>query len=54
VIETALFGEDAMLRKGKPAPDFSVQNQHGDEVSLATYRGTKLLLWFMARGKKGD
>lgn len=31
---------------GAPAPDFTVNNQHGNPVSLSSYRGKKVVLYF--------
>lgn len=31
---------------GTPAPDFSTVDQHGEQVSLADYRGKKVILYF--------
>lgn len=31
---------------GKQAPDFTLQNQHGEEVSLSDYRGKNVVLYF--------
>jgi peroxiredoxin len=35
-----------MIAAGTPAPDFTLRNQDGEEVSLSDYRGRKLLLVF--------
>jgi peroxiredoxin len=35
-----------MIAAGEPAPGFTLRNQDGEEVSLADYRGRKLLLVF--------
>ena len=35
-----------MLRAGDPAPDFSAVSDRGALVSLADFRGRKILLWF--------
>jgi peroxiredoxin len=35
-----------MIRAGEPAPDFTLRNQDGEEVSLSDFRGRKLLLVF--------
>jgi peroxiredoxin Q/BCP len=34
------------LKPGDPAPDFSGVNENGEPVSLADYRGRKLVLYF--------
>lgn len=35
-----------MIAVGTPAPDFSLRDQDGEEVSLSSYRGRKVLLVF--------
>jgi peroxiredoxin len=35
-----------MIAAGEPAPDFTLRNQDGEEVSLGDYRGRKVLLVF--------
>ena len=35
-----------MLETGIKAPDFTLQNQNGEEVSLADFRGQKVVLYF--------
>ena len=35
-----------MLEVGTAAPEFSVQDHHGDTISLSGLRGKKFLLWF--------
>ena len=35
-----------MLEKGTKAPDFKLDNQDGNPVSLADFKGKKILLWF--------
>ena len=35
-----------MIAAGETAPDFTLMNQDGDEVSLADFRGKKLLIVF--------
>jgi peroxiredoxin len=35
-----------MIAAGTPAPDFTLRNQDGEEVSLADFRGRKVLLVF--------
>lgn len=35
-----------MIAVGEPAPDFTLRNQDGEKVSLADYRGRKVLLVF--------
>jgi mycoredoxin-dependent peroxiredoxin len=31
---------------GDPAPDFTLKNQHGEDISLASFRGTPVVLVF--------
>jgi peroxiredoxin len=35
-----------MIEVGSPAPDFTLRDQDGEEVTLAGYRGSKILLAF--------
>jgi peroxiredoxin len=35
-----------MISAGEPAPDFTLRDQDGEEVSLASFRGRKVLLVF--------
>ena len=35
-----------MLNVGDSAPDFTVQDHHGEELRLSDLRGKKVLLWF--------
>lgn len=35
-----------MLKPGDKAPDFSVKDHEGNEVSLANLRGKHVVLWF--------
>ena len=35
-----------MLEVGKKAPDFTLENQDGNKVSLSDYRGKKVILYF--------
>jgi peroxiredoxin Q/BCP len=34
------------LNPGDPAPDFTLKDQHGNAVSLADFRGRKVLIYF--------
>ena len=34
------------LEVGEPAPDFTLKNQHGEDVSLTSFRGTPVVLVF--------
>jgi thioredoxin-dependent peroxiredoxin len=36
----------AQLKAGDPAPDFKVQNDKGETVSLGDYRGKRVILYF--------
>jgi peroxiredoxin Q/BCP len=38
--------EGTMLKAGDPAPDFTLVSDGGQEVSLADYRGQKVVLYF--------
>ena len=35
-----------MLEVGTKAPDFTLLNQNGEEISLSQYRGQKVILYF--------
>ncbi len=35
-----------MLEVGSKAPDFTLQNQNGDKISLSDYRGKNIILYF--------
>jgi len=37
--------ERVILEPGQPAPDFSLQDQHGDTVSLESLRGSRVVLF---------
>lgn len=39
----------SMLNVGEMAPDFTLLNQDGEEVSLSHYRGKKVILYFYPR-----
>ena len=43
------FGGKRMLNVGDPAPDFEVQDHHGQTVKLSDYRGKKVVLWFFPK-----
>lgn len=38
--------EGKMLEVGTMAPDFTLLNQNGEEISLSQYRGQKVILYF--------
>jgi peroxiredoxin Q/BCP len=35
-----------MLKIGEKAPDFTLENQDGNSVSLTDFLGKKVLVWF--------
>jgi len=35
-----------LLKVGDKAPNFTLQNQNGDLVSLSHFTGNKVVLWF--------
>lgn len=35
-----------MVAEGKPAPDFQLQDQHGETVTLASLKGSPVVLYF--------
>ena len=38
-----------MLDVGKKAPNFTLPDQNGNEVSLRDFLGTKVVLWFFPK-----
>ena len=38
-----------MVEPGQPAPDFTLPNQHGEDVTLSQFRGTPVVLYFYPR-----
>ena len=38
-----------MLAEGRPAPDFTLPDQHGDAVSLSQHEGTWVVVYFYPR-----
>lgn len=40
------FSKPKLLKPGTPAPDFSLQDHHGNTVRLADWKGKRVLLWF--------
>ena len=38
-----------MLEVGQKAPDFTLPDQNGDDVSLSNFSGKKVVLWFFPR-----
>ena len=38
-----------MLEVGKKAPDFSLPDQNGNDVSLSDFSGKKVVLWFFPK-----
>ena len=38
-----------MLEPGMKAPEFTLKNQEGKEVSLSDYRGKKVILYFYSK-----
>ncbi len=42
-----------MLKVGDDAPDFSVQDHTGQEVSLSNYSGKTVVMWFYPRANTG-
>jgi cytochrome oxidase Cu insertion factor (SCO1/SenC/PrrC family) len=43
---TGLHGESALIEQGAPAPDFTLPDQEGDDVSLSDFRGSPVVLYF--------
>jgi peroxiredoxin Q/BCP len=38
-----------MLRAGDPAPDFTLESDTGEEVTLSSHRGKPVVLYFYPR-----
>tara|TARA_B100001750_G_scaffold181187_1_gene149738 strand:- start:383 stop:514 length:132 start_codon:yes stop_codon:yes gene_type:complete len=38
-----------MLEVGQKAPDFTLPDQNGDDVSLSNFSGKKVVLWFFPK-----
>ena len=38
-----------MLKVGDQAPDFSLPNQDGKNISLSDYKGKQLVIWFFPK-----
>ena len=38
-----------MLKVGAKAPDFTLDDQDGAQISLSDFQGQKVLLWFYPR-----
>tara|TARA_B100001093_G_scaffold146335_1_gene139092 strand:- start:376 stop:507 length:132 start_codon:yes stop_codon:yes gene_type:complete len=38
-----------MLKEGDRAPNFSLPNQNGENVSLEDFTGKKVVLWFFPK-----
>jgi|TARA_B100000902_G_C27196413_1_gene856726 peroxiredoxin Q/BCP len=38
-----------MLKEGDKAPNFSLPNQNGENVSLDDFSGKKVVLWFFPK-----
>tara|TARA_B100000029_G_scaffold437747_1_gene453154 strand:+ start:2891 stop:3022 length:132 start_codon:yes stop_codon:yes gene_type:complete len=38
-----------MLKEGDKAPDFSLQNQNDEIVSLSDFKGKNVLIWFFPK-----
>ena len=42
-----------MLEVGSKAPDFTLDDQDGNPVSLSSFKGKKVLLWFYPKASTG-
>jgi|TARA_B100001029_G_C14734211_1_gene272008 peroxiredoxin Q/BCP len=38
-----------MLTEGMKAPDFTLDDQDGNQVSMSDFQGQKVLIWFYPR-----
>lgn len=46
MISSAEPASPIRLAEGTPAPDFTLENQHGEPVTLSSLRGRKVILYF--------
>ena len=42
------------LKAGDPAPDFALEDQHGNTVKLSGFRGRKVIVYFYPRADTPD
>jgi len=49
LVAAALAG----IKVGEPAPDFTVNSHTKKKVSLADFKGRKVILWFYPRASTG-
>ena len=42
-----------MLEVGSKAPDYTLDDQDGNPVSLSSFKGQKVLLWFYPKASTG-
>lgn len=42
-----------MLAEGEPAPDFTLPDQNGDEVTLSKLKGETVVLYFYPKADTG-
>ena len=42
-----------MLEVGSKAPDFTLDDQDGNPVSLSSFKGQKVFLWFYPKASTG-
>ena len=42
-----------MLLEGTKAPNFTLEDQDGNSVSLSDFQGQKVLLWFYPKASTG-
>ncbi len=38
-----------MLKVGEKAPDFTLPDQNGNDVSITNFKGQKVVLWFFPK-----
>jgi peroxiredoxin Q/BCP len=46
VLATARYEEECMVEEGTPAPDFTLVSDSGEEVTLSSFRGRPVVLYF--------
>ena len=42
-----------MVSEGQPAPDFTLESDAGEQVTLSQFRGTPVVLYFYRRRRAG-
>ncbi len=45
----SLFSDEVHLREGQAAPNFTLQDQDGNEHTLSSYKGKRVVIYFYPR-----